>query len=86
MNTPPTTALLVVYAQTGVLVTVWQTERIAANLAVLVAQARRAGAPVIWVQHADDGLTHGSEAWQLAAGLQPAARSLTLFPPPSARC
>ncbi|MCE4556667.1 cysteine hydrolase family protein [Pelomonas cellulosilytica] len=66
-------ALLVVDAQVGVLASVWQAERVTANLQKLVAKARAAGAPVIWVQHADNELKYGSDRWQLAPGFVPAA-------------
>ncbi len=65
-------ALLVVDAQVGVLSSVWQAERVIANLKRLVAKARAAGAPVIWVQHADNELKYGSDRWQLAPGFVPA--------------
>lgn len=65
-------ALLVVDAQVGLLSSVWQAERVAAHLRDLVARARAAGAPVLWVQHADAELPYGSDRWQLAPGFVPA--------------
>lgn len=34
------------------------------NVAALVGRAREAGVPVVWVQHSDDRLEKGSEAWE----------------------
>ena len=64
--------LLVVDLQVGVVANIWEGDRVVANAARSVATARAAGVPVIWVQHADDELVHGSPEWQLAAGLEPA--------------
>jgi nicotinamidase-related amidase len=66
-------ALLVVDAQVGVLATVWESARVVAQLEKLVAKARAAGVPVLWVQHADDELKHGSAAWQLMPNFVPTA-------------
>jgi nicotinamidase-related amidase len=40
-----------------------------ANIATVVDQARREGVPVVWVQHSDDQLEKGSEAWEYVAEL-----------------
>nr|WP_255701889.1 isochorismatase family protein [Bordetella sp. LUAb4] len=37
----------------------------------LIERARIAHVPVIWVQHADEALRTGSEAWQIVAELSP---------------
>ena len=71
-------ALLVVDAQVGVLSSVWEAKRVIANLQDLVAKARHAGVPVIWVQHADNELKHGSAAWKLAPGFLPLASELVI--------
>lgn len=65
-------ALLVVDLQVGVVANVWDGARVVANAAAAVAKARTAGVPVIWVQHSDDELAHGSAEWQLAPELVPA--------------
>jgi nicotinamidase-related amidase len=66
------TALLVVDMQVGVLGEVWDAPRIVGNAARAVERARQDGAPVIWVQHSDEELVYGSEAWQWAPELTPA--------------
>ena len=35
-----------------------------ANITTLLDKARAEEVPVVWVQHSDDGLPYGSEAWQ----------------------
>lgn len=65
--------LLVVDVQKGVVADAWQAPRVVANVARTVERARAAGVPVLWVQHDDEQLVAGSEAWQWADGLQPAA-------------
>jgi nicotinamidase-related amidase len=62
----PETALLVVDAQVGVLASVWESNRLIANIEALVGKARNAGAPILWVQHADRELKYGSDTWKLA--------------------
>lgn len=70
----PNTALLVVDVQTGVVATAHERDAVVANIAGLVERARGDGAPVVWVQHDDDGpLTRGSEAWRIVPELTPAA-------------
>lgn len=64
--------LLVVDTQVGVMADAWDAPRIIANVARAVDRARAQRVPVIWVQHSDDDLPHGSPQWQLAAGLTPA--------------
>ena len=59
-----TTALLVVDVQNGVVAGAPRRDDVVANVDTLVAKARAAGAPVVWVQHSDDGLEFGSEPWQ----------------------
>jgi len=66
------TVLLVVDVQVGVMRSAWDSPRIIRNVGVAVENARRQGIPVIWVQHADDELIHGSPDWQLAPELSPA--------------
>ena len=63
--------LLVVDVQVGVVENAWEAPRIIKNIVLAVEKARAQSAPVIWVQHADDGLTTGSPAWQLAPELAP---------------
>lgn len=65
--------LLVVDLQVGVVANVWEGPRVVANAADAVARARAAGVPVVWVQHADEELVHGTPEWELAPELVPAA-------------
>ena len=61
----PNTALLVTDVQNGVVANAYERDRVVANIATLVEKARDAGAAVIWVQHNNDDLRRGGEAWQL---------------------
>jgi nicotinamidase-related amidase len=65
--------LLVVDVQVGVVRDAWDAERIVGNVAHTVERARASGTPVVWVQHADDELPHGSPEWQWVPELVPAA-------------
>lgn len=66
-------ALIVVDVQVGVMRHTWDAARIIDNIGLAVDRARTQGVPVIWVQHADDELVHGSADWQLPPELVPAA-------------
>ena len=66
-------ALVVVDVQAGVVASAWDRDRIVGNVALAVSRARHAGVPVIWVQHDDEELAHGSQAWQWVAELAPRA-------------
>ena len=68
----PNTALLVVDVQRGVVEEAHERDAVVANIATLVEEARGAGTPVVWVQHADDFLTVDSDDWQIVPELQPA--------------
>jgi nicotinamidase-related amidase len=56
--------LIVVDVQAGVMSEAWDASRIVGNVACTVDRARSQGVPVIWVQHSDKGLIHGSPEWQ----------------------
>lgn len=60
----PNTALLVIDVQNGVMAGAFNRDGVIANITALVGKARTEDVPVIWVQHSDDGLPHGTEAWQ----------------------
>ncbi len=60
----PNTALLVVDVQKGVVADAHERDAVIANIATLVQRARATDTPVVWVQHADEGLPEGSEDWQ----------------------
>jgi nicotinamidase-related amidase len=64
-------ALLIVDVQVGVVKEAWDAPRIIGNVSHAVERARAQGVPVIWVQHSDEELVHGSDAWQWAVPLQP---------------
>jgi nicotinamidase-related amidase len=67
----PNTALLVVDVQNGVVAGAHERDVVVANVGNLVEKARREQVPVVWVQHADEGLTSGSDAWQIVPELTP---------------
>lgn len=60
----PHTALMVIDVQNGVVSEAYQRDAVVANIGTLVGRARDEGVPVVWVQHSDDELARGSEAWQ----------------------
>jgi nicotinamidase-related amidase len=66
-------ALVVVDLQVGVVADAWNVTEVVANAALAVERARAAGVPVIWVQHSDHELIHGSPEWGLVPELTPAA-------------
>lgn len=67
----PSTALLVVDLQQGVIDGAPHRDDVLARVNDLIERARTQGTPVVWVQHSDDGLVEGSPEWQLAAELVP---------------
>jgi nicotinamidase-related amidase len=68
----PNTALLVVDMQEGVVGDAYEVDRVVSNIASLVNRARETNVPVIWVQHSDEELEKGSDAWQLVPAFEPA--------------
>ena len=64
-------ALLVIDLQQGVVDVAHRREEVLATVVDLVARARAAEVPVIWVQHHDAELLRGTPAWQWAEGLGP---------------
>ena len=60
----PLTALLVIDVQNGVMTGTPGRDTVIANINALVARARAAGVPVIWVQDSLDGMPHDDERWQ----------------------
>jgi nicotinamidase-related amidase len=65
-------ALLVVDVQNDVVAGTHRRDEVVGNIAALVERARGEGVPVIWVQHADDGLALGADGWQIVPELSPA--------------
>ena len=60
----PNTALVVIDVQNGVVGGAYHRDEVVANISALVDRAREEGVPVIWVQHSDEQLEKGSEAWE----------------------
>ena len=69
----PNTALLVVDVQQGVVEGAPERDAVVANIGRLVDKARQEDVPVVWVQHSDEGLEHGSDQWQIVPELRPDA-------------
>jgi nicotinamidase-related amidase len=67
----PTTALLVVDVQKGVVGAAHERDAVVANVASLVDKARRERVPVVWVQHSDEELVRGSDDWRITSELTP---------------
>ncbi|MEF7439369.1 cysteine hydrolase family protein [Paenibacillus lautus] len=51
---------------------VYEEDRLLHNLKQLIAKARSGGIPVIYIQHNDEGLKAGSEAWKINPEITPA--------------
>ena len=64
--------LLVVDVQVGVMSDSWDAPRVIKNVSRAVERARAQGVPVVWVQHSNQELVHGSPPWQWVAELAPA--------------
>lgn len=60
----PNTALLVIDVQNDVVANAHRRDEVIANIGALVEDARARQVPVVWVQHAHEGLPEGSEGWQ----------------------
>jgi nicotinamidase-related amidase len=60
----PNTALIVIDVQKGVVAEAYQREAVVANISTLVDKAREEGSPIVWVQHSDQHLEKGSDAWE----------------------
>jgi nicotinamidase-related amidase len=60
----PHTALMVIDMQKGVVGEAHEREAVIANIGALVDKARAEGIPIVWIQHSDDHLVRGSEAWE----------------------
>lgn len=64
--------LLVVDVQVGVMNEAWDARRVIKNVSRAVERARNEGVPVIWVQHSDQDLLHGTPEWNWVPELTPA--------------
>jgi nicotinamidase-related amidase len=67
----PSTALLVVDVQNGVVSGTPGRDSVVANVGSLVEKARQEEVPVVWVQHNDDNLARGSDEWKIVPELSP---------------
>jgi nicotinamidase-related amidase len=67
----PNSALLVVDVQNGVVASAHEREAVVANISSLVDKARQQSVPVVWVQHCDGELSHGSDEWRIVSELAP---------------
>ena len=67
----PGAALLVIDVQAGVVASAHARAAVLANIGILVERARAAGVPVIWVQHHSESLVRDTDAWRIAAELDP---------------
>jgi nicotinamidase-related amidase len=67
----PNTALLVIDVQNGAVAGAHERDAVVANVGSLVDKARRERVPVVWVQHSDDQLARGSDAWRIVPELRP---------------
>ena len=67
----PGTALLVIDVQNGVVEGAHERAAVVDAIDGLVTRARAQDVPVVWVQHSDEGLPLGSDAWQIVPELSP---------------
>jgi nicotinamidase-related amidase len=67
----PNTALVVIDLQHEVIANAFQRDDVLAAVQTLIEHARIARVPVIWVQHSDEDLERGSEAWKIVHELKP---------------
>jgi nicotinamidase-related amidase len=58
------TALMVIDVQKGVVAHAHQRDAVVANISTLVDKAREEGVLIVWVQHSDEQLEKGSDAWE----------------------
>ncbi|HEV7184532.1 MAG TPA: isochorismatase family protein [Leifsonia sp.] len=63
------TALLVIDVQQGVIDGAYRRDEVVRTIRALVERARGEGVPVVWIQHSDDNIDYGSEAWQFVPEL-----------------
>jgi nicotinamidase-related amidase len=69
----PNTALLVLDVQNGTTAGAHDRDKVVANVVELLRRARGADVPVVWAQHNDDNLVHGTDPWRIVPELDPAA-------------
>ena len=69
----PRTALVVIDVQNDVVGAAHERDAVVGRIAGLVDRAREEQVPVVWVQHSDEGLEHGSDGWRIVPELFPEA-------------
>jgi nicotinamidase-related amidase len=57
-------ALLVIDVQNGVIGDAYRRDEVVENIRGLVERARAERVPVVWIQHSDDNIEYGTEAWE----------------------
>ncbi len=71
------TALVIIDSQEGIFgrseQAAWRAEETLANIRMLLDKAREKGMPVVFVQHEDEGLVHGTDEWQICREIAPLA-------------
>jgi nicotinamidase-related amidase len=55
---------MVIDVQKGVVADAYRRDAVVANICTLVAKAREEGVLIVWVQHSDEHLEKGSDAWE----------------------
>jgi nicotinamidase-related amidase len=60
----PNTALMVLDVQVGVVAEAHQRDAVVANIGTLIDKARQEGVTIVWLQHSDQHLAKGSDAWE----------------------
>ena len=60
----PNTALIVLDVQVGVVAEAHQRDAVVANIGTLIDKARQEGVAIVWLQHSDEHLAKGSDAWE----------------------
>ena len=72
-------ALLVIDVQNDVVKHAFNREKVILNIHSLVQKARLHQIPVIWIQHEDDELKHGSYGWQIVEALKPLTEEKRIY-------
>jgi nicotinamidase-related amidase len=71
LHNRPKTAVLIVDVQNGVVAGAHERAAVVANIGSLVAKAREADVPVVWVQDSGGHIVKGSDDWQIVPELDP---------------
>jgi len=75
----PNTALLVIDVQRDVVAAAHDRDGVISRMNQVIDKARAAGAPVIWVQHDDEGLARDTDGWQMVDELVPLAGDARVY-------